>query len=422
MSAVRGRWWIVIAAVTAAALVATVAAVVLVGPGEGGADEVEPGETPAFGVLASSCDPGRVAELRRAGVTTVVTELQWASAVPAPDSVDESYLDAARQRIDTCAGAGMRVVLGLGLQNPPGWVLGEPGTTFVDQFGATTSRGEANLVFSATARQAATQYLRAVGSQVGFADVATVRLAGELGYPGPQSTDATSFWAYDPAAQGGPGLADGVVASPMPGWRPGEDSWQGAPVGDEQVSDWYDWYTGALAGSVGWLADTLRAVGFGGNFQVPLAGRGVLPADRDEAVAGLLAGGPDPDGALGRGLDYPRQFPAFADLGRRLGARVLVDFTGLDDDTATRARAADPGSETCQPGDTPQSLTDGGQDRGANQRWTVALAREAGLAVVAENPGPPDLPNTGGSRFSDSLAEQMDAGARYAPEGGHAAL
>lgn len=417
------RWWVVVAGATAVALVASLAVVLAGPPGTSGDAAAAPG-TPAFGVLASSCDPGRVAALRRAGVTTVVTELQWASAEPAPGVVDRGYLASIRRGVRTCADAGMRVVLGLGLHNPPAWVLELPDAAFVDQFGRTSSRAEADLVFGAAAREAATAYLRDAAELTGFDGVAAVRLAGELGYPGPEEgASGPSFWAFGAAAQGGPGLADGVSPSPLPGWRPGVPVYRGAPVAADDVDRWYDWYTSSLTGSVDWLAGTLRSVGFTGGFHVPLAGRGVLPADRDEAVAGRLDGRADPDGALGRGLDYPRAFAALADLDARWRAasppsRVVVDFTGLDDDTATRARAQDPGEDTCRPGDTPEALAAAGHDRGAAQRWTIALARAAGLGVVAENPGPPGKPNTGGSPYSDGEADQMAQGARYARECG----
>ena len=377
-------------------------------------------DRPAFGVLGSSCAPDRVAALRGAGVTTAMTEMQWAQAEPAPGVVDGRYLASVRARIDACAAGGLRVVLGLGLQNPPTWVLELPGATFRDQEGRTSSQGEADLVFSAAAREAATDYLRDVAGRVGFEDVAAVRLAGELGYPSPEpGTAGTAFWAFGPAAQGGPGRAAGVDPSPMPGWLPGSPTWQDVRVTTDDVDRWYDWYTGSLADSIVWLADALRGVGYTGDFHVPLAGRGVLPADRQEAVDGLLDGRADPDGALGKGDDYPAQFGVFADLDAKARAqsppsRLLIDFTSLDDDSAVRARAMNPPQDTCRPDDTTASLTAAGLDRGATQRWTVALAHEAGLGVVAENPGPPDSDNTGGTAQSDGVADQMVQAGRYA--------
>ena len=410
---VRG-WPTGVGVVAAVVVLAIVAVLTVTGGGRGAAAPPRP----AFGVLGSSCAPDRVAALRRAGATTAMTEMQWAQAEPAPGVVDEAYLDSVRDRIAACAAGGLSVVLGLGMHNPPGWVLALPGASFRDQSGRTSTDGEANLVFSAAAREAAVGYLRAVAGRVGFERVAAVRLAGELGYPGSAPGSGT-FWAFDRAAQGGAGRAAGVDPSPMPGWVPGSPTWQGTPVTADAASRWYDWYTGSLAGSIVWLADALREAGFTGDVHVPLAGRGVLPADRQEAVDGLLDGRADPDGALGKGTDYPAQFGVLADLDARLRAqsppsRLLIDFTSLDDDSAVRARAAVPPQDTCRPDDTPASLTAAGLERGATQRWTIALARAAGLGVVAENPGPPDQPNTGGTAQSDGEAEQMVQAGRYA--------
>lgn len=409
----RARWWVTGSGVVA---VVVVVALLTVFGSIGGA--VAP-DGPAFGVLGSSCSSDRVAALRQAGVTTAMTEMQWAQAEPSPGVVDEDYLASIRDRVRACAAGGLRVVLGLGLQNPPAWVLGRPGATFLDQGGRTSFQGEADLVFSAAARDAASSYLRDVADRVGFERVAAVRLAGELGYPSSEpGSGSTAFWAFGPAPQGGPGRADGVEPSPMPGWLPGSPTWRDTPVTVDAVNRWYDWYTGSLADSVVWLADALRGVGFTGDFHVPVAGRGVLPADRQEAVDGRLDGRADPDGALGKGDDYPAQFGVFADLDAKARAqsppsRLLVDFTSLDDDSAVRARGMDPPQDTCRPDDTTASLTAAGLERGATQRWTIALAHEAGLGVVAENPGPPDFDDTGGTPESDGVADQMVQAGRY---------
>jgi hypothetical protein len=412
---VRVRGWPAGVGVVAAVVVLAIVAVLTV---TGGAFGSAAPQRPAFGVLGSSCAPDRVAALRRAGATTAMTEMQWAQAEPAPGVVDGAYLDSVRDRVAACAAGGLTVVLGLGMHNPPSWVLALPSASFRDQSGETSSDGEPNLVFSAAARQAAVGYLRAVAERVGFERVAAVRLAGELGYPGSAPGSGT-FWAFDGAAQGGSGRAAGVDPSPMPGWVPGSPTWLGTPVTADAASRWYDWYTGSLAGSIVWLSDALREAGFTGDVHVPLAGRGVLPADRQEAVDGLLDGRADPDGALGKGTDYPAQFGVFAELDTRLRAqsppaRLLIDFTSLDDDSAVRARAAVPPQDTCRPDDTPDSLTAAGLERGATQRWTVAVARAAGLGVVAENPGPPGQANTGGTAQSDGEAAQMVQAGRYA--------
>ena len=66
-----------------------------------------------------------------------------------------------------------------------------------------------------------------------------------------------------------------------------------------------------LVAALGWQVDVLRGLGFAGDIHVPVAGRGALPADLAEALAHQL-GSTGRDGALGRGLDYPAQFPALA--------------------------------------------------------------------------------------------------------------
>ena len=58
----------------------------------------------------------------------------------------ESYLQAYQA-------AGMKVTLGLGLEDPPSWVFSLPDATYVNQYGAQSN--EADFVFSAAVRQAA---------------------------------------------------------------------------------------------------------------------------------------------------------------------------------------------------------------------------------------------------------------------------
>jgi hypothetical protein len=423
VTAPRPRRWGLAAGVAAAAAVLAIVVVLGLVVAAGRDNGTGRGSGPAFGTLASSCTPDRVPALRQAGVSVAMIDVQWAAAEPQPGGPDLGYLADVRQRIATCTGAGMRVLLGLGLDNGPAWLLGEPGVAFVDQDGTTSPSQEPDLVFSAAARDAAGAYLHDLATVVGLRDVAAIRLSTELGYPGPVDAGTpTRFWAYGEPAQGGAGLAEGVEASPMPGWRPADPTWQDAPVTPDQVDGWYSWYTRSLAGSVVWVSDTLRGDGFTGDVHVPVAGRGVLAQDRAEAVAGGLDGRGDPDGNLGYGLDYPSLFGEFAALDARLRAasppaRLAIDYTGLDDDTATRTRAASPGEETCHPGDTPETLARAGLDRGAGQRWTLALARSHGLPLVAENPGPPG-PTTGGSPYSDSVAVQMARAGGYARDCG----
>jgi hypothetical protein len=375
----------------------------------------------AFGVLGASCEPGRAAALRGVGITTAVLDVGWDRFEPIPGSYDPGYVDELRRRIATCRDAGLSVVLGLGLQYPPSWVSGLSGATLAGPSGATPSTGRIDLVFSDSVRSAVANYLGALAREVGFADVAAVRLGtngtGELGYPGP-ADGGDSYWAFGPAPQQGTGMAPGMARTPLPGWRPGEPQWNGRPVTGADVSAWFDWYTRALVDAVGWQAGTLRGLGFEGRFQIPVAGRGVLPAELSDALAGRLDGSGDPTGALGRGLHYTMQFPLLAELDRRLPGGIDVAFTGIDDDTAVRARAELPPQDTCRLDDVDELLTRRGTEHWSGQRWTIANARRVGLPVIGENPGPPGLPHTGGSPWSDSSAEQLHRVVGYARDCG----
>jgi hypothetical protein len=373
--------------------------------------------TMAFGVLGATCEPARLAELREAGVSVVELPLAWDRLQPDPGVIDEGYTARTRDLIRACADGGMQVVLSPGLQYAPEWVRDLPGGAPQGSAG-----GEAegiDLVFSAAVRDAAGDYLAQLASDGGLDDVSAVRVGttstGELGYPGPTAGGNTrEYWASGPTAQSGEGLAEGLAPSPLPGWVPGSPSWNGGEVTAEQVDGWFSWYTGAAVDTVAWQIDHLRELGFTGRVHVPVAGRGVLPADRVAAVAGLLDGRSDPDGALERGLDYPAGFAALA--GRADADLIDIDFTGLDDVTAVAARAA--GQDGCRPGDEDGLLDRADVGSWSGQRFTTALARAAGLGLVGENPGPPDAPDTGGSSDSDPLAEQLRLAPAYAVDCG----
>ena len=163
--------------------------------------------------------------------------------------------------------------------------------------------------------------------------------------------------------------------------------------------------------TVAWQVGRLRELGFRGAVHVPVAGRGILPADRAAAVDGLLDGRADADGALERGLDYPSQFPVLAGL-----HGVVVDFTGLDDAQAVTARGL--GQDRCLPNDTDDLLDRPDTSAWPGQRWASALARVNNLAVVGENPGLPDAPHTGGDPASDSSAQQLQRAPDFARECG----
>jgi hypothetical protein len=381
-----------------------------------------------FGVLNAACTDERIAAERAAGITAVELPLAWDRYEPAPGRVDLAYVAEVRRKITTCRAAGMRIVLGSGVQYPPAWVRALPDALLRGADGGVPAHGGLDLVFNARVRTAVHTYLGRLAHDLPLDEMAAVRIGvsgtGELAYPGPDDGDAVDgdrepehsaheYWAFGAAPQGGVGLAEGASVTPLPGWVPGQQVWRGRLVTPGQADAWLRWYSGALLDTAVWQVGRLRELGFTGDVHVPVAGRGILPADRAAAVAGLLDGRADPDGALERGLDYPAQFPVLAGL-----PGVVVDFTGLDDASAVVARGLAQPQDRCRPDDTEGLLGRTDTADWPAQRFTSALARRHGLALAGENPGPPHAPFTGGDPASDTSAQQLERAPDYARECG----
>ncbi|AMB39374.1 hypothetical protein AUT26_03425 [[Arthrobacter] sp. ATCC 21022] len=400
-------------------ILSTVLAVTMASAGAGcsvGPDQGIPGSM-SFGVLGSTCAPDRLAALRDAGISVVELPLAWDRYQPVDRRVDRHYVAQVQQQLADCRDAGMQVVLSPGMHYPPKWVRKLPGGSLKGSAGGTPKKAGAELVFSAKVRETAHDYLAGILPELGFNGIAAIRVGtnagGELGYPGPDDGGHEGeFWAFGDAPQSGKGLAEGVSPSPMPGWVPGSPSWNGSSVTDGQVQGWWDWYARSVVDAVAWQIHELRELGYQGRVHVPVAGRGVLPADKAKAIKGRLDGRANPDGAQERGLDYPAQFAVLSTL-----PGVDVDFTGLDDISAVEARNALPPQDQCHPSDDDDVLHDSAS-LWSSHRYTSALARRAGLGLVGENPGPADWPFTGGSPRSDSLSDQLRRAPQYAKECG----
>lgn len=406
-------------AVAAVAAVAVVLAVVLLGgatratvPGDGGPVR--------FGVLGSTCDAQRVGPLTGAGVTLAQITIRWSDFEPEPGVVNPEYRDEVDATIRRCRDAGLGIVLSPGLQGVPAWVTALPGAAYRDQAGRPGSAAVPNLAFSQAAREATADYLGEIARTWPLETFAAIRVGtgdnGELGYPtrpgdpGGESTP-NAYWAFDDAAQQGVGLAAGAAVSPMPGWSPGDAEWNGAPVDAKQVREWFGWYSSSIAGAARWQIDTLRGLGFRGEVDLPLAGRGVLPADLDAAVASRLDGSANRDGSLNSGLDYRAQLAALATA----PGPLVVDSSSVDDTSAVNARALDPPQDACEAGDAEQvRFQTVDVSAWSSFRWTAAVATQLGLPVMGENPGNAAAGGTGGDGGSDPLPEQMAQATRYA--------
>jgi hypothetical protein len=383
-----------------------------------------------FGVLGSTCDAQRASALWTAGVRLAEVRVRWDKFEPAPGIYDPAYLSELGDTIHRCRHAGLTVVLSPGFHYAPQWVSQLPAGAYRNQYGGTGPTHVPNIIFSAAARRAAANYIAKLDTVIPLDTFGAIRVgtsdSGELGYPGRaygSDVSSNNFWAFDTAAQTGKGLAAGATLSPLPGWTPGSTTWHDQPVSTQQVKDWFSWYARSAAHAVMWEIELFRHYDYRGDFHLPLAGRGALPADLNSALAAHLDGTGDRDGSLERGLFYPEQLADIAAISstshKSNSSVVVADVTGLDDATAVQARQHDPPQDTC-------TLTDAGSDLLTNTqvaqwstfRWAIANARHAGLDVMGENPGSPQAPGTGGDPSSDNLTQQMVHATRYAKQCG----
>jgi Beta-galactosidase len=320
----------------------------------------------AFGTLVTR--PERAAAESRRGVTVAMMELSWADYEPSEGAFDAGYAAGLRRRLAALRGENMQVTLGLGLHNPPAWVLGLPDSRFIDQRGHPSA--EPNLVFNQTLRGKAERYLAQVDRDLGLENFWAVRLTSgglsEVVYPG-----GGGYWAFDRNAQNGADRPPTMAPNPLPGWRPGDRS-----VSTAQVRQWADWYVHGLDDVVAWQLRVITSLGFRGYYQTLTPGSGTRPDGYDRDIAGYL-----PDGVTGVGAVWHRFYADLPDK-RNVVAYVssMADRSGGDD--------------SCAPGDRAVAVTDPVADHCSAARWIARLARIYGLRVSGENPGwnaPPGL-------------------------------
>ena len=196
-------------------------------------------------------------------------ELNWASFEPTQGVLSQSYLATMKSELAAYQAAGQKVTLGLGLQNPPAWVMALSNSTYVDQKGDVST--EANFVFSQNVRTAAASFLALVAKVLPFSNFWAIRLTsggdGEMLYPG-----GGTYWAFDHAALTGNGLAAGMTKNPDPSWKPGT-----AGLSQAQIDAWVNWYVGGLDNVTNWQMQTLNSLGFTGYYETVTPGSGTRP-------------------------------------------------------------------------------------------------------------------------------------------------
>jgi F5/8 type C domain-containing protein len=317
--------------------------------------------TIVFGTLDTQ--PGTIAaEAGSSDVSVAMFEFDWASFEPSPGVFSSSYLATMEGYLQAYQAAGMKVTLGLGLEDPPSWVFSLPDATYVNQFGGQSN--EANFVFSAAVRQAAAGYLDQIAADIPLSSFWAIRLTSggdpEMLYPG-----GGAYWAFDNAALTGNGLAAGMTPNPDPNWTPGTPG-----LSQAQIDAWVNWYVGGLDNVTNWQMQTLSGLGFNGYYETVTPGSGTRPDGLAQTEKQNLSN----DGTTGVGAVWDRYY-AMLPTKTNVIAYIssVADNSGRNDD--------------CQPGDTTTPLTSPVMDSWSATRWISAIAHQNGLLVGGENPG-----------------------------------
>jgi F5/8 type C domain len=314
-----------------------------------------------FGTLDTQ--PATIAaEAGSSDVSMAMLEYNWASFEPSPGVFSASYLATMKSELAAYQAAGMKVTLGLGLQNAPSWVTSLADGTYVDQTGAKST--EANFVFSAAVRTAAAAYLKQVAADIPLSNFYAIRLTsggdGEMLYPG-----GGTYWAFDNAALTGNGLAAGMTPNPDPKWKPGTSG-----LSQAQIGAWVNWYVGGLDNVTNWQMQTLNGLGFNGYFETVTPGSGTRPDGLTQTEQANLSN----DGTTGVGAVWNLYYAMLPTK-----TNVIAYISSVADNSG--------GNDDCQAADATTSLTSASMDSWSATRWISAIAHHDGLAVGGENPG-----------------------------------
>ena len=313
-----------------------------------------------FGTLDTQ--PGTAAVEAGSDVSVAMFEFDWASFEPAQGVFNASYAATMERYLQAYQAAGMKVTLGLGLEDPPSWVFSLPDATYVNQYGAQSN--EANFVFSAAVRQAAAGYLNQIAADIPLSNFWAIRLTSggdpEMLYPG-----GGTYWAFDNAALTGNGLAAGMTPNPDPNWTPGAPG-----LSQGQIDAWVNWYVGGLDNVTNWQMQTLTGLGFNGYYETVTPGSGTRPDSLAQDELFNLAD----FGTTGMGAVWDRYYAMLPDK-----TNVIAYISSVADNSG--------GNDDCQPSDTSTPLSSPVMDSWSATRWISAIAHQNGLMVGGENPG-----------------------------------
>jgi hypothetical protein len=297
------------------------------------------------------------------GVGMAMFEFDWAAYEPKQGSFSTSYMNTQLSMLHAYQAAGMKVTLGLGLEDPPSWVRNLADGTFIDQKG-NVAPGD-DLIFSAADRAAAATYLAKIASYMPLTDFWAIRLSagdgdGEMLYPG-----NGTYYAFNPSALTGTGLPAGLTPNPDPKWKPGTKGLTPA-----QITTWITWYVGGLDNVTNWEMTTLSGLGFKGYYEAVTPGSGTRP---DQLVTDENSNLPN-DGTTGVGAVWQLYYANLP-----VKTNVIAYVSSVADQSG--------GNDLCTSTDDAQSLTSPALDAWSATRWITRIANQYGMPVAGENPG-----------------------------------
>lgn len=332
-----------------------------------------------YGVLAA--DPHHLVTDTAEGIRLAELDVSWADWEPASGEFSAPYIAGVRSTIRRYLAKGWQVAISPGFQVPPSWLLGLPDGQLVDQYSRPS--GTPDYEFSKSVQAASDSYIQDLVSTLGssvtyFRDGLSEE--GEMLYP---DTTSSQWWAFSPSAQClEPGdLPAGTPCAPLPGWVPGTSEYDGEPITQAQVAQWWSWYRGALVSAELGVIAAFRSAGYNGAIQLVMPGDGASPAlidarERDDLAPESF----DTYDTMNTAADWQ---DLLSDPALKADGQIVVDISSVGDGSGT------PDDNTCTSSDQSVGLAaaDPWVSGWSDTRWITYLATKAGFAVIGENPG-----------------------------------
>lgn len=354
----------------------TPSAVIKSDPAASNGKYVQFGST-VYGVLAA--DTSHLQTDTQAGIQLAQINVGWNEWEPTEGNFDQRYISQIASEVNSYQAADWEVVISIGLQFPPNWVLNLPNGQLEDQNGKLS--GTPNYEFNQAIRTAAASFINNIVSALSKYNISYYRVglsdSGEM-LMGP-ATNNDSWWAFDNLAQGkASGLPSGISASPLPGWVPGTSTYNGQTITSAQVQSWYNWYLSTLENAETWEINTYRSAGYSGALQLVMPGDGATPTIYAKSIIGDLASESfDPYYTMNTGAVWQDI------LGSLPLKNTVIDISSVQDDGSSMA------VDNCQANDAATSLSnaDPWNNGWSSVRWLTYLADQHNLQVMGENPG-----------------------------------